>query len=198
MPSADGVLRVVSCSALIPIKRVDVLARGLMLSAHDRPDRSIAWDHTGDGPLRPEIEGLLRSSAPSNLSWGFRGQVANAEVFNRYHLHPADLFANTSYTEGIPVSIMEAQSCGIPAMAPSVGGMPEIVSPENGWLLPSPASPAAVAKVINAVLATPQCLSPRRARSRRDWEERFDARRNLAGFARNLSDLRRQFGGSPL
>lgn len=194
-PSADGVLRVVSCSALIPVKRVDVLARGLKLAAYDRPDRPIEWHHIGDGPLRGEIETVLMESAPPNLSWDFSGHVAHTDVFGRYRSHRADLFANTSQTEGIPLAIMEAQSCGIPAMAPAVGGVPEIVSPENGFLLPSAATPRAIADAVAAVLRTPQCLGPRRERSRRDWEDRFDASRNFAAFARGLSDLRSRLGG---
>ncbi len=39
-----------------------------------------------------------------------------------------DLFINASITEGTPVSIMEAISCGIPIIATDVGGNPEIVS----------------------------------------------------------------------
>lgn len=40
-----------------------------------------------------------------------------------------------SDSEGIPVSIMEAMSFGIPVIARNVGGMSEIVNEENGLLL---------------------------------------------------------------
>jgi glycosyltransferase involved in cell wall biosynthesis len=195
-PSADGILRVVSCSAFLPVKQVDVLARGLMLAAGNRRDRPIEWHHFGGGPLRREIETLLSESTPSNLSWAFRGHVSNAELFHRYRSHPTDLFANTSRSEGIPVSIMEAQSCGIPVMAPAVGGVPEAVSPENGFLLPAPATPAAVAEVVGSVLCTPGLLGPLRDRSRRSWEGRFRAAHNFGTFARELSALRLQLGGT--
>jgi glycosyltransferase involved in cell wall biosynthesis len=194
--SNDGILRVVSCSAFMPVKQVDLLARGLVLAAGHRPDRTIEWHHFGDGQLRRAVEALLRGSAPSNLSWAFPGHVSNAEIFGHYRSHPADLFANASQTEGIPVTIMEAQSCGIPVMAPGVGGVPEAVSPENGFLLPSPATPAGVADVVGSVLGAAGLLAPRRACSRRSWEARFQARRNFADFARTLSGLRRQLSAA--
>jgi len=45
------------------------------------------------------------------------------------------LFINTSSSEGIPVSMMEAQSFGIPILAMDVGGVREIVGPQTGRLL---------------------------------------------------------------
>ena len=46
-----------------------------------------------------------------------------------------DLFINLSSSEGVPVSIMEAMSFGIPVIATSVGGNPEIVNNNNGYLI---------------------------------------------------------------
>ena len=45
---------------------------------------------------------------------------------------PVDLFLTVSANEGIPVSIMEAQSFGIPVIATDVGGISEIVNNVNG------------------------------------------------------------------
>lgn len=185
-PSADGVLRVVSCAAFLPVKQVDVLARGLIRATRMRPDHAVEWQHFGDGPLRVGVERLLRESAPKNLLWDCRGRVPNTDIIERYRSRPVDLFANTSLSEGIPVAIMEAQSCGIPAMAPAVGGVPEAISPDNGFLLPPAVDPDDVAAILKAVLATPQLLESRRARSREAWEARFNAAENFASFARDL------------
>ncbi len=188
-PSADGTLRMVSCSAFFPVKQVDVLARGLVLAAVNRPSCSLEWHHFGEGPLRQAIERVLGESAPPNLSWALRGHVSNAEVLDRYRSHPTDLFMSTSRSEGIPVSIMEAQSCGIPVIAPAVGGVPEAVSPENGFLLPAAATPGAVAETVGFILSRRELLMPRREQSRLSWEARFRADDNHAEFARQLAVL---------
>jgi glycosyltransferase involved in cell wall biosynthesis len=196
-PSADGVLRLVSCSAFLPVKQVEVLARGLVLAARAHPQHPIEWHHFGDGPLRRTVEERMRQSAPPSLSWTFGGHVSNREVYERYRSRAVDLFANTSLIEGIPVAIMEAQSCGVPAMAPAVGGVPEAVTAANGFLLAAPATPEAVAATVESILHSPALLAVRREPSRRSWEERFDATRNFAAFARELSLLRHEFGGRP-
>ena len=58
------------------------------------------------------------------------GAIQNVEVYKYYNEHCADLFINVSSSEGLPVSIMEAISFGIPVIATDVGGTGEIV--KNG------------------------------------------------------------------
>ena len=55
-------------------------------------------------------------------------------MFDFYKNNYVDLFINTSKSEGLPVSLMEATSFGIPIMAPNVGGIKEIVTKETGIL----------------------------------------------------------------
>ena len=56
-------------------------------------------------------------------------------------LNVADIFFLPSRSEGMPVSLLEALSCGIPAITSSVGGIPEIIKDgENGILIPIPLS----------------------------------------------------------
>jgi len=188
-PSADGVLRVVSCSNLVPVKRVDELVRGLALAARARPAAALEWRHLGDGPLREPLERLAHSLTPPNLRFHFAGQVPNSAVLRLYREQPIDLFANVSESEGIPVSIMEAQSCRIPAMAPAVGGIAELVSSDNGFLLDAPASAEAIAQVILRILDTPGDLSSRRERSFASWAAGFDADRNFPAFCDDLRAL---------
>ncbi len=52
-----------------------------------------------------------------------RGGISNAEVFQFYRDNKVDLFVNASTSEGLPVSIMEAISFGIPSIATNVGGL---------------------------------------------------------------------------
>ena len=73
---------------------------------------------------------------PENIKIDFRGNVKNSDLLEVYKNNQFDLFLNVSLSEGIPVSIMEALSFGIPCIATDVGGTKEIViDGYNGWLL---------------------------------------------------------------
>ena len=64
------------------------------------------------------------------------GHYPNEELLRYYGSNHVDLFINTSSTEGVPVSIMEAQSFGIPVIATDTGGVKEVVTEGTGSLLP--------------------------------------------------------------
>jgi glycosyltransferase involved in cell wall biosynthesis len=50
-------------------------------------------------------------------------------------LAEADVFALPSYNEGLPMSILEAMSWGLPIIATPVGGIPEVITSDNGLLI---------------------------------------------------------------
>ncbi len=127
--SADGILRVASCSSLTPVKRVRLIPDTLA-----KVKRAVEWIHFGDGPERERVERIARS-LPGHIACRFMGHRENREVLRFYENNPVDLFLNVSASEGIPVSIMEAMSFGIEPMATGVGGVPELVKPEFGVLL---------------------------------------------------------------
>ena len=67
------------------------------------------------------------------------GQISHNEVLRFFKNHPIDVFVNLSTIEGVPVSIMESISFGIPAVATDVGATNEIVNSQTGILLsPNP------------------------------------------------------------
>lgn len=127
--SSDGIFRIATCSTIIPLKRLDLVAKAL---AHVH--FPVHWLHIGDGPLRTELDSLVEK-LPANISVTFAGKVDPDRLLDYYAGKPIDLFINVSQSEGVPVSIMEAFSAGIPVMATNVGGTPEIVNPEVGVLL---------------------------------------------------------------
>ncbi|MBQ6895809.1 MAG: glycosyltransferase, partial [Oscillospiraceae bacterium] len=79
----------------------------------------------------------------------FMGYVPNDEYISWVKENPVDLFITTSSTEGgVPVSLSEMASFGIPCIATDVGGIPEIVTQQNGTLLSSNPTAAEVAQAI--------------------------------------------------
>ena len=129
--SRDGVLRILSCSRVVPLKRLGLLASALMLTK-----RPVMWTHLGHGPGFQQLATDVRR-LPGNVRTDLRGALPHAEILDYFRLNPVDLFVNVSASEGLPVSLMEAMSFGVPCCATDVGGTQEIVNAQNGYLLPS-------------------------------------------------------------
>ena len=120
----------VSCSNLVEVKRVHLLIRALSKS-----NKPIHWYHFGDGELRADLEEQAKA-LPDHITCTFMGFQANEDIQRFYAEHHIDAFLNVSRSEGVPVSVMEAESYGIPIIATDVGGTSEIVHDrENGVLL---------------------------------------------------------------
>ena len=119
--------------------------KSLQLFADRRRDVQVLWTHIGDGPVLPALMAMAGHALSRNFQIRFTGGLANARVMEFYREHPVDVFVNVSASEGLPVSIMEAQSFGIPVVATAVGGIPEIVTDQNGRLLAANPSPSEIA-----------------------------------------------------
>jgi colanic acid/amylovoran biosynthesis glycosyltransferase len=65
-----------------------------------------------------------------------RYNVDHAQVIDYYTTNHIALFLSLSSREGLPVSLMEAISCGIPLLATTVGGVSEVVNENTGRLAP--------------------------------------------------------------
>lgn len=143
-PSEAGILRIVSSSNIIPLKRVELIAQAL-----SHIDFRLEWTHLGDGEMFQKIKDISKH-LPSNITVNLPGRVKPEEVLNFYVVNPVDLFLNVSTTEGVPVSIMEAFSAGIPVYATNVGGTSEIVNNGNGKLLDKDITPEKLAAEIRS------------------------------------------------
>jgi colanic acid/amylovoran biosynthesis glycosyltransferase len=187
-PSTDGVLRVVSCSFLVEVKRLDRLIAGLAAAGAGRPTQRIEWTHFGSGRLHDDLARRM-TSLPPNVTGRLAGHVTREELFRAYAENPVDVFVNVSESEGIPVSIMEAISRSIPVVATRVGGNPEIVTSEDGVLIDPAAPPDAVAAaLLGFVDDRARALELRRG-SESVFRTRYDSSRNFPAFARRLRAL---------
>lgn len=169
---------VVSCSALIPLKRVELMAQALQLVTSE-----VRWVHVGDGPTRGAVEAACRG-LPGRVRVELRGGMPNADVLALYQELRPSVFLNVSRTEGLPVSMMEAMSEGVPVMATDVGGVREIVvHGSNGVLLPADPTPGKLASALDRFAALPEAEHARHARAAWEtWSTRFNADRNYRSF----------------
>lgn len=167
--------QIVSCSTLTPIKRVHLIPQILKLQS-----KNIHWIHFGDGNERTRIEKYCKEF-PKNITYEIRGFVKNDEVLNYYKTKHVDLFVQLSETEGgVPVSIQEAISFGIPILGSNAGGIPETIN-KNGWLVEVEASIENMSKILNNIIKQKNIENERLA-SRKLFLEEFNAIRNHTEF----------------
>lgn len=171
---------IISCSNLIPLKRVELIVEAL--SNLDNMDKSIKWIHFGDGKERENIEKLSLKKL-KNISWELKGAVPNCEILKFYKENNVKVFISTSSSEGLPVSMMEAQSFGIPIIATDAGGVKEIVNEDTGILLQN--NPKiedivnAIEKILNMSLEN---YTELRKNCYDNWYNNFRAEKNYKNF----------------
>jgi N-acetyl sugar amidotransferase len=150
LPYLD-VKTIVSCSSIIPLKRIDRIIHALEIIS----DIQINWIHFGSGKQEEEIVKLAieHLSNKKNINYTFKGHLNNQEILDFYRTNHVDAFINTSETEGVPVSIMEAMSFGIPCIAPNVGGIGEIINNNSGILINSTPNNIEISNAIQKIFS---------------------------------------------
>lgn len=127
--AGNGEMLAAYVGRLVPIKRVEHVLRAVAVARRQgAPVRLVV---AGDGECRRELEGLA-----GRLGLGdavtFLGYVSDPSTV----VAGADLAVLASDNEGTPVALIEAAAAGLPAVATAVGGVPEVVVPGAGMLVP--------------------------------------------------------------
>lgn len=104
----------------------------------------------GDGPLRAVMERRIRECGLENEVL-LLGSLPQAAI--REEIRSAHAFVLPSIAEGLPVAIMESMALGTPVISTYVAGIPELVQPEHGWLVPA-GDPVALCDAMQQALAT--------------------------------------------
>jgi glycosyltransferase involved in cell wall biosynthesis len=179
-PSNEGRPLIVSCSSMLPAKRVHLIPEVLA-----RVGRPLRWVHFGDGPDRERVT-VAAAKLPEGIEWRLEGHVDHNAVIDFYRQNKVDLLISTSASEGVPVSMMEAISFGVPILATSVGGVSEVVSQETGDLAELDVPPHALAARARLLL---EGGAPSRDRIVAFFKARFDATKNFAEFVDLLREV---------
>ena len=181
---------IVTCSSVVGVKRLDRLVDALVVLAHDWPEIEFHWIHIGGGAGLPDLVRKIASQASLAGKATFLGQVTPERVREFFSSNHVDAFCNVSYSEGLPVTLLEAASAGIPLLALDVGGNGEVVDASNGQLLPADATSGQIARALASILtAPPDEVASMRQASRTRWQECFDGQRNYVAFAQRLLEL---------
>lgn len=179
---------IVTCSNVIPLKRLDLMIDALALCN----DINIKWIHFGDGS---EMENVVmqanqKLASKSNVSFEFKGRVPNEDVLSFYETKQVDLFVNCSDSEGIPVSVMEAMARGIPAIARNVGANAELVSDGCGILLPQNIFALDLSEAIISILSLDEePYSKLQENAIAKVKNEFDAKQNYIKFYTQVIEM---------
>lgn len=176
---------VVSCSRMVDIKRVDLIVKSLALIKNI----PIKWVHFGGGELFEEIKKLAEDLLPENVEWELKGHVDNQFIYNFYQEYHPDCFINVSSSEGLPVTLMEALSYGIPVIATNVGGTCEIANSETGILLTSDPSIHEIANSLISFLQGTVRDINFRVSVYQFWLRTFNAQTNYQLFTNQLNEI---------
>ena len=137
---------IVSVSNVVALKRLN-----LLFDALQKTQSKITWHHFGDGVLMNDLSNAIKNKR-QGLNVILHGYVSNQSLINFYQNQHVDLFVNVSSSEGLPVSIMEALSFGIPVIATDVGGTSELVSDKVGELISSTFTTENLGQIIEKLL----------------------------------------------
>ena len=145
-------------------KAPDVLLRSVALVI--AAGLELELDLVGGGRQLPTLLALAEELGVTNRV-RLHGELPSGEPV-RQLLRAADLFVLPSRTEGLPRAMIEAMAAGLPCIGSTVGGIPELLAPED--LVP-PDDPQALADAIRAVLSDPDRMAAMSTRNRRKAEE---------------------------
>lgn len=173
--------KLISCSTMLPVKRVDRIAGIVEKVSGCIP---IQWIHIG-GESK-DLEKFIRKyqKLVDEEVIVFSGKKSHKEIETIYKKGQFDAFINVSLSEGIPQAIMEALSCGIPILATDVGGNREIVvDGYNGYLFSVDFDDG---EVIKKILALSEMSYSEKTRihdyARKQWESKFKSSENSKKF----------------
>ncbi len=131
----------------------------------------------GSGTARAELQARARHLRLDRILW--HGAVPDAgRLFRAF-----DVFVLSSRTEGTPIVLFEAMAAEVPVIAARVGGVPEIVSPDEAALVP-PADPMALAAELRVVYRDPAQARERARRARERLRREFSLEPWLARYER--------------
>lgn len=188
--SLPGVVNVISVSYCSPIKRIDKILRAVSVFSDLYGHLDVIWTHIGNGELFTKLtrEGEKIEKIKNNLKINFMGGMSNLDVLEFYMKNPVDVFINTSDSEGMPVSIMEAMAAGVPVVAPDVGGMAYLVSMSTGCLLDEDPSVNDILNGLEKVIFSSD-IEELRKNAKQLIVSKFNSEVNYSNFISNICSL---------
>lgn len=172
-PTADGKCRFALLAKMDTWKGIDdLLDACTVLSRGERETLTITL--AGPGGSAGDEATIRRKISERGLAGTVRyiGPVRGEKKATL--LREASAYVQPSHNEGMPISVLEAFSYGLPVVGTTVGAMPEIVGATESGVLVPPREPAALAAALAAMASDPKWRETLGRNARRLAETRFD------------------------
>lgn len=162
-----GSWHAVTVARLAPVKDLGTMLRAARIIRDAHP--AFRLHVVGDGESRPELEQIARE-----LELGDTVTFHGASTNPRPYMADASLFMQSSISEGISLTLLEAMAAGLPVVATDVGGNREVVEVGQTGYLVSSGDPQALADAAIRVLTQPDTAKAMSRAARRRAETKFD------------------------
>ncbi len=172
----------------VPIKGLDALLEAFASAARSSPRLRLLM--VGDGELRPFLEAQAKSLG---VDTAVRFTGWQSDLPSIYAA--ADAVVLNSLNEGTPVAAIEAMAAGLPVIATSVGGVPDLVQDGRNGLLVPPRQADRMARAMLALAGDPTLRKRLGTTARLDVRERYAAERlvsEIAELYRNALRVKRR------
>jgi glycosyltransferase involved in cell wall biosynthesis len=171
---------------VFPKKGLGLLIKAFVRLLETGADASlvVAGHDGGSGYLR-QLEWLAQLSGAAGRI-RFVGEVTGEEKFET--LRGADVFVLSSYSEGLPVAVLEAMACGRPVVITRNCNVPEVENCNAGWLVD--ASVESVFEGLEHAFSSRQERQRRGSNARRLVADRFTWAQIAAGSVELYSEGR--------
>lgn len=180
----DDEITLVTVARLTEGKRHAKTMRVLSKAA-DISGRKIRWIVVGDGPEMEHLKAQARN-LKGELTIDFRGMLSNADVHKLYEEERPEWHILLSAREGIPVSLGESMSHGVPVITTIVGGIGELVDESCGVPISADMSEENIALIVGQALGDESRRESLAEASKAKWCAIFDSKRLAEQFADRL------------
>ena len=172
--AAPGDFVVGTVARLDPVKDLGTLLRAVARLQKDHPTRLVI---VGDGPERASLEALA-----GELGLAERVTFLGRRNDAREWLWACDSYANSSISEGVSLTILEAMAAGLPVAATRVGGTSEVVDDACGRLVAA-RDPEAMAAALGGFAKDASMREALGRAGRERVETRFTIERMVSEYA---------------
>jgi glycosyltransferase involved in cell wall biosynthesis len=176
--------RILCVGRLVPEKGQAILisALGLLLKSGCEAELVLV----GDGP---SANGLARLAEQLDVAEHvtFTGSMSPEQVEHQYA--SASVFCSSSFSEGLPVVLMEALASGCPTVSTAIAGVPELIRDGESGLLVAPGRAEPLAEAIRSVLEDKPFAQRLACAGRDRVAADFDVRRSAARLDRFFAEM---------